>query len=285
MAVTLLNIRDAVDRKLGNYVMAASSTDSGDGESTVFDLSHSNIIGSTFFVSVDAAIAPSAVCGGVLDDTAGTYTFTLIPIAEAEIIFSYQYKHWSDDQVLDAINGGIGELFGRFYSEGESTITSTGAQEYDVYDNATPTPAALTFEDRITRLEYWSDPHWVRINGWSIRNSGGVKSIHFESAPASGYTMRVSYVKQPSAFTTDAETLTDLGLSDRVKEPLVLYACSELIASRIGPRIRDDRAHNTQNENAIKSYEMVNDAQYFRALAELKASKIRQPAWVPRIRY
>lgn len=283
MTVTLLDLRDAVDRRLGNFVMSEASTDTGDGEAAVFELSHQNIIPTSLIVSVDATTTGEVVAG-TLDEESATYTFNLVPIAEAEIIFQYQYKHWSTAQVTDAINGAVNDLFGRFYEEGESTVTSTGVQEYQVYDSD---DTALTHEDRITRVEYWSSPHWVRIDGWNVRNTAGLKYVHFETAPSSGYSLRVSYIKQPRPFsgTDDTETLASIGLPDRAKEPLVLYAASELIAMRIGPRIRDDRANNTQNENAIKSYEMVNDSQFLRAQAELKASRIRMAPWSARVRY
>jgi hypothetical protein len=87
--------------------------------------------------------------------------------------------------------------------------------------------------------------------------------------------VRLSYATPPTLLEGDSTTLVSTGLPERAKEPIVLYACSELLSARLANRIRDDRGNNTQNENAIKSYEIINDAQYFRSLAETKADRIK----------
>jgi hypothetical protein len=183
---------------------------------------------------------------------------------------------------MEAANNAIAELFGRFYvTDSHDDIASTGEQEYVLQDSS---HVNLDPSVRVTKVEYWSDPHWVRLNGWSIRNTPTTKVLHFENAPYSGLVLRVSYVAYAPSFDSLADTLEgDLGLPARAREPIVLFAMSSLLGDRLGPRIRSDMGHNSQNENQVKSYEIQNDAAWYRSQAELKASRLRMDPLQPRI--
>lgn len=278
MAVTLSGLREMVNRKLGNHLQWASATDTGDGSTTLFRLPHQNVVESSLVVSEDGVEADY----GTLDEDSGWYQFSTAPGDAVALVFTYSYRHWSDTQVNEALNSAIYELFGRFYVENTSEFETDGSQEYAAVDVSA---AALAYEDRIKRVELWSDPHWVKVEGWRVMHKADVKYLHFETAPVSGYTVRVTYITHAGELSGDSTLLTSTGLPERAKEPVYLYACAELLTSRIAPDLRDDRAHNTQNENRIKTYEIVNNAQFFRAQAELKASKIRMPAWGARVTF
>ena len=268
MAITLTNLRDMVNRRLGNDLEWASATDEGDGGSTLFRLPHTNIV--TLTVQVDSV----AYTLGTLDEESGWYTFAVAPSTSAVLSFQYSYRHWGETRVDEAINSAIDELFGKFYVEGcNDDLWSEGGAEFVVQTSA---GVDLDPEDRITKVEYWSGDRWVKTDRWRVAVQNETKVVIFENAPMAGINFRVSYNCRPRNLTSGSDTLeTNAGLPARAKEPLVLYACSSLIVERMHHRIRDDRASNTQNENPVKSYEIQSDADYLRRTAQVLASKLR----------
>ena len=270
MATTLTNLIDAVRRRLGDHIQEGYDTADGDGAMDRFALTHTNIVP----VSLTVTVSGAATTALAIEEESGWVTFTNPPANAAPITFSYQYTVWSDVQVKEAINVGIEELFGNFYVDGTNDdIWSEGGAEFIAQNSA---GTDLSPEDRVTKVEYWNGSRWVKLEGWHVMTQNATKVIIFENTPTTGLNFRISYHSRPSLLTNVSDTLeTTSGVPARAKEPVIDYACSELISARIAMGIRDDRAHNTQNENRIKSYEVVNDASYFRAQAERKASKLR----------
>ena len=268
MAITLTNLRDMVNRRLGNDLEWASATDEGDGGSTLFRLPHTNIV--TLTVQVDGVDYTS----GTLDEESGWYTFASPPAPEAELAFQYSYRHWGETRVDESINSAIDELFGKFHVDGfNDDLWSEGGAEFIAQTSA---GVDLDPEDRITRVEFWSGTRWVKTDRWHVTVQNGTKVVIFEVTPTLGTNIRISYHARPGNLTNGVDTLeTTSGLPTRAKEPIVLLACSSLITERMHHRIRDDRASNTQNENPVKSYEIQNDANYLRQQAEVLASKLR----------
>jgi hypothetical protein len=269
LATALSDLRTLVNRRLGNHLQWAAATDTGDGNSALFRLPNQNIVTSTLIVQVDGVNA-----SGSLDDESGWYTFTVAPALSAVLTFEYAYVVWLDVRVDEAINSAIDELFGKFHVEGfNDDLLSEGGAEFVAKTSA---DVDLDPEDRITRVEFWTGSRWAKTERWSVAVQNGKKVIIFEVTPAIGTNIRISYHARPGNLTLDADTLeTTSGLPTRAKEPIVLLACSSLITERMHHRIRDDRAHNTQGDNPVKSYEIQNDANYLRQQAEVLASKLR----------
>jgi hypothetical protein len=217
-----------------------------------------------------------------LDSDSGWVTFTSAPGSGLEVRFEYQYYVWSEDHIIEAVNDAIAELFGVFYVEGyHDDIATTGDQEYVLQDGA---HVDLAPQTRVTKVEFWSDPHWIRLEGWSIRNTPTNKILHFENALVPGYYLRVSFNAWSGIFADSTDTLeATVGLPTRAKEPIILIAMSSLLGDRLGPRVRGDLGHNTQNENQVKSYEIQNDAAWYRSRAEYKMQKLKMPPLTTRI--
>jgi hypothetical protein len=260
---TLQSIIDQVNRKLASYVGHHVQSETADGTQTSWKLTHENIIACT-------------VTGGstnTVDLDGGWVTYTVAPSADTALTFAYTYRHWSDEMVTEEVNSAVDELFGVFHVPGSSTLTTDGSQEYLLQNDAL---ADLDPRCRITEVELWSDPNYKRLHNWRVRDEQDAKYLHFFTAPVEGYTVRFSWQGPPQNFVNLTDTLEGtVGLPTAAKNPIVLLAASELLLSRLAPRIRDDGAHNTQNENVVKSYEIGNAAAILRASAERKAGRVR----------
>jgi hypothetical protein len=264
---TLTSLISIIRRRLGDTLQHGNMTETGDAAKTDFRLDDAPIV--DLVVTVDDAVVSYSV-----DTDAGWVVFANAPAAEAVIAFAYTYYVWSEAHITQAVNDAVAELFGNFYVEScHDDIASTGAQEYVLQDGG---HVDLPPSARVTTVEFWSDPSWVRLNGWSVRNTRTQKILRFENPLTPGYVMRVSFHSWPGFFTVGGDVLeTTVGLPTRAKEPIVLLAMSALLGDRLGSRIRGDLGHNTQNENQIKSYEIQNDAAWYRSQAEYKARKLR----------
>lgn len=273
---TLQSIINSIRRRLGDTQQRGTTTDTGDGSKVSFKTREAPFTGLVVTVDGDVSTAFTS------DSDSGWVTFTSAPTAGDEIVFTYLYHVWSNDHITAAVNDAVNAVFGYFYVEGEhADIATTGAQEYTLQDSDHDDLPPST---RITKVEYWATPHWARMEGWSTRNTPTTKVLHFESAPASGYVLRVSYQSWPACFASLTDTLEEtVGLDTRAKSPIILFSMSSLLGDRLGARIRGDLGHNSQNENQIKSYEIQNDAAWFRSQAELEARKLRQPPLRSRI--
>ena len=271
---TLEDLRDLVNRRTTNTLDHGTHTETATAYQSVFRLPDQNI--SDLSVTVDG----SSTSSGTLDAQSGYYVFGDSGLDEGVVaVFTYTFRHWSDEQVNDAINGAIAELWGAFYTDPEfATFTTTGAASYAALDvDGNP----LDNNDRVTHVHLWRDPMWVKWEHWSISHNGGQKYVDFSRPRYDGGTVRITYVKPLATFTDDTVSMTDVGFDEKTAEmakwAVVDLAIAELISERIPVRIRDDRAHNSQNEQAIKSYEMVNDAQFYRARALLRAKVVAPP--------
>lgn len=272
MPTTLTNLISSVRTRLGDHVQEGAGTATGDGAQTRFRLPDDNIVVNSLTMTVSSV----AYTAFTVDAESGWVTCTgTVPALSAPITFSYQYTGWSAARVQDAINAAIDQLFHNFYVEGvNATTMSTDGEGELLAEKSDGTD--LGPEDRITRVEFDNGDRWVKLENWSIRRTATKKYIVWQNAPVTGYTLRITFVTRPTNLTSGSDTLeTTAGLPARAEEPLVDYACAELLGDPLARRILADRAHNTQNENAVKSYEIENAARVFRARAELKAQKLR----------
>ena len=280
MTVTLDNLIYATRLRLGDHVQEGYDTATGDGETDRFALSHVNLLEE----SLSVLVAGTPDLTATVDERSGWVSFTSIPADNSVIEFSYQYTIWSDERITEALNAAIDERFGQYYVEGfNDDLWSEGGAEFVAQNGA---GEDLDPTDRITKLEWWNETRWVRTDGWHVEVQGDIKVIILETTPQAGINFRISYHSRPGNLVDTNDTLeTTVGIKGYFKEPIVLLACADLITDRIHHRIRDDRGHNTQGENPVKSYEIQNDAQFLRAQAELKLSRLKMPPLRTRVSF
>lgn len=269
--VTLTELIRLVRLRLHDFPQKHQQAETGDGAKRVFHLRDTLYETHGVTVTVDGAIGTDPY---EVDYDSAWVTFDSAPAGA--LIFSYSTVMWTDERITEAINSAIGELFGPFHVAGmNDDLVYSGpeilAETSAGYD--------LGPEDRVTKVEYRDGDRWVRITDWSVFTDGTSKYIRFHSAPSSyedSTSIRIHYIVRPGNLNVGAQTLEGTaGLPTRAKEPLLLLACSSLVAERVNTRIKDDRAHNTQNDNPVKSYEIQNDAQFLRNQAEAAMRRLK----------
>lgn len=277
---TLTELIRLVRIRLGDFPAKQRQVETGDGVKAAFRL-HETIREETGITITVAGVSATHFTADY-DGSWVVFDGGFLPVGE--IIFSYSSVVWTDERVTDAVNAAIDQLFGSFYVRGENHDLYTDGQGELLIETAAGDD--LSPDDRVTGVEWWNGSRWVRLDSWHIRTTPEAKYVVFENLPAMGTQLRVCYVVRPGILSDGDETIEGTsGLPSRAKEPLVLYATSMLVTDRLHHRIRDDRGHNTQNENGVKSYEIQNDAQYLRAQAQLLISSLRMDSLIPRVRY
>lgn len=266
--VSLADLIRSVRKRIGDFPQKRRQVESGDGVKSDFRLKDSPHEEYGVIATVDGSAATITP-----DYDSSWVAFSSAPASGDEnVVISYKTVVWDDERIQEAINAAIDEQFGRFYAVGENDsllADGTGellAETADGYD--------LGPEDRITRVDWHNGYRWIRLDCWRVRSTPDKKYVVFEQN-VSG-PIRIAYKVRPGNLTLSDQTLEGTaGLPTRAKEPLVLLACAALMDDRLHHRIRDDRGHNTQSENPVKSYEIQNDSQFIRAKAEVLISRLK----------
>ena len=265
-----------VRMELQDFPQAMHDVDKeGDGVATKFRL-YQNVYEADG-VSITAAGTAIAAADFTVDYDSGWVTFDTAPATGSALVFDYSCVCHSDEQVTAAINAAIDDCYGPLVAMGEnSTLTTTGATELLC---ETSTGADLSPDDHVERVEYWDDPTWVLLHDWRINNHSGKKYIHFRRTPASGLTIRISYIARPGSLTSGAQTLEGTaGLPTRAREAVVLFACAKLVSSQRSARTHSNMFYNAEGNNMSKVYDLrmrIQDLQAEGGLALRKASPRR----------
>jgi len=267
--ITLTELIRRVRRRIGDFPQKRRQVESGDAVTASFHLRDTAYEGTTVTTTVDGDPSTSFT----MDYDSNWLTFTAAPQTDDEnVVLVYETVTWTDERIAEALNAAIDEQFGRFYAVGENDsllADGTGellAETADGYD--------LGPEDRITRVDWHNGYRWIRLDCWRVRSTPDKKYVVFEQN-VSG-PIRIAYKVRPGNLSSELQTLEGTaGLPTRAAEPLILLACAALMDDRLHHRIRDDRGHNTQSENPVKSYEIQNDSQFIRAKAEVLISRLK----------
>lgn len=101
-------------------------------------------------------------------------------------------------------------------------------------------------------------------------------SITLGEAPAPGQDVTVTYKKQPSIFTADADTIATTGLRESSRQLLMLGACAQLLSMMDVSRLTVDTApaDELDNRNAIGTAARL--ANQFQIRFEMEVEKERQ---------
>lgn len=275
--VSLADLIRLVRLRLADFPAPHQQTEAGDGSTILYRLQE-NVYETD---GVTCTVGGSATTSFTMDYDSSWLTFDTAPADEDAIVFTYSFYTWTDERITEAVNAAIDELFGPFHVAGMNdelayTGPETLAETSAGYD--------LGPEDRITRVERWSDPYWIRLTDWEVFTDGASKYIRLHRALPTDTVLRIHYLVRPGTLLETSDTIEGTcGLPTRAKEPVVLLACSSLVAERVNKRIRDNRSHNTQDESPVKSYEIQNDAQFLRNQAEIVMRRLRMDRFTTRL--
>lgn len=259
--LTLTSLIDRVNRRLGNYPAHGETTLETDGTQTLFSLMHGNIDSSTMGVSGYSGTY-------TLEEVGGYVTFAAAP-PEGDLTATYTYVQWGDDQVIEAINGAIYDVWAELHII--ATDSTTIAVETGTYEYALPDDCAhlVRVDTRIAEQQGYLVTH-----GWRVLENEGVRTLYLYSPPATG-TVRLHYVKDVTELAGGDDLLGDT-LPAKAVEAVVWFACAALVAQQLAPRARSNRFFNADGPNVPKIYELQRIAGDFRALGELAVKKARR---------
>ena len=298
MSVTLQDIIDSVNRKMQNFVNHATSEAPGDGVTSEFHIPDKYLVADSlscmvilrdpatgietaYPVSIPIQMTVDYETSWVkfVDDTADWATANGAPLAAATILWSYGFRHYSDDDLMDAINAGMRELYPSFYTIDKDVSLTTLQGQLD-YDLAEGVDANL-----VTKVELQLGTVWHKWNSWQSDGGDTVDVIRFTRFPP-GAPMRITYAKRPATFPGVDPTLefltahvldTDLEtppvspicsfsarLPERALEGVVRWAIHDLTDLARTKRVRGDVAVNAQGENINTYRDLQSAAQYTR---------------------
>ncbi|MCK9629959.1 MAG: hypothetical protein M0R37_15385 [Bacteroidales bacterium] len=194
------------------------------------------------------SVAQTAGSAWTCDYDTGWLEFVTAPTDTHEVLFGYLYTHFSLDDIRTAINLGVDRLFPYFYVNDLDTSLSTvtGTYEYTVPDCETVTGV----EWRSSSTDNWMP---LMRRRFELVRDGTTRYLKFRDNPSAG-SLRLRLVKRAAHFTSDSDTLTDLGLPDRCQSAIIAYAALWLLDERILSRVQSDAAIANQGQGAASVY-------------------------------
>lgn len=267
---SLASLIDIIERKMQNWALFAQYTERGDGETYVFRLYRGATINGSVVVKVDGVVqvAPTQY---TVDYEAGLLTFVTAPPDGAVIFISYQFKFYSQDDILDALNQAVVDVWAEIppVSADTTTITglSPGTYEYSLPDDC----------ERIIRVEYRPTEMsmYELVTGWRVVRNGFTKMLKLLSPQPTG-TYRLHYVASPGQFTSIDDSLEGAtGLPASAKWAVIYLACFYMLEDKLLSRVRTNQFKNAEGVNVPKIYEVQRVAADFRTLADVELRKLR----------
>lgn len=144
--------------------------------------------------------------------------------------------------IINAINDTVRSVYPDLYVVASTNITTEGVViTYEV-------PAAAEQILDVTYDELSPTGHWSPIARWSMDSMADTtdyatgKSITVYDGVLAGRTLRVSYLKAPTAFAALADDISTTGLAESARSCLVYGACAKLVGYLEPARLSDESA-------------------------------------------
>jgi hypothetical protein len=209
-----------------------------------------------------------------MDYTSGICTMNSVPTTAQTVSWQFNYKHWPESLVTQAINAGIDNLFPAMYVRSSTSIVTDGS----TYEVAAPagTEFVVGVDSRATATDAWKG---LKRKRFEMIYTAGVPSLRFYSAPQSGF-IRVHTVSRPTPLAASLDDLAgDAGLPERAKDAIVSYACYYLLAQKMAPRVRSDVGVVTQGTGVLMPSQMNYGAQGYMMRFQLQMASLRMQPW------
>jgi hypothetical protein len=215
--------------------------------------------------SVDAV----ATTAFIMDFDTGWFQFDTAPGTGEEIVWNYTYTYWSKADIVDAINYGIESLFPFFYIRDLDTSLSTVSSTYEY---TLPECAAVAgVEWRASSGPYMR----LKPYRYTVRGDG---TLQFHDNPSSG-SLRLDLIKRPGTLVYDTDSLSDLGLPERARHPILLAACYWLLSEKFAQRLNSDVAVVTQDSGNVAPEQQRPGIAHFKFMFDMVVNQKRMPPW------
>lgn len=264
-STSLTDLTLIVNERLGNYAKPASEDAVGDGISTVFELTHSNIVAGSEVVEVAGVAADNTLLSDI-----GVVVFDSFPAEQAAVHVSYMYIQWTEKQVRDAINEALVEAWAEFHRDmtDETVVVADGTtSEFELPDDCS----------YLFRVEYRADPAdaYSVVRQWRVNDTDYVNSVTIYNPESSG-TYRINYVSSVVELALGADTMEEAGVPTHAKWGVVWCACATLLGGLLGQRSRGNQFFNVEGSNVAKIYEIQKVMADYRSMAEIAFKKARR---------
>lgn len=277
MAVTYTDIFDDVCERLGNMLEPKSAEFPGDGVAEILHLPDKHIVvgSETVYLIQDDGTTVTYTHGVEYDlDYASGYVDLIsgAVVVDTTLMVDYRVRHWSESLLWRVINNGIHYCYPNFYATATVTPTIDDSGDYPVEDpDGRVIGGVIEVEDVGSPTYHLSPFRDYRV----LRGEDESVSLRLYQAAVGTVTVKVAV--HPDEFAATTTTLADLGLPDRMREPLVLYAQWKALSSKMPPRSRQDNVTTLNAEGKTTFFDQARMIQMAKAEldTELEANKMR----------
>jgi hypothetical protein len=263
MSLTLTDLAAKVNMETGNTTDRGTAHATGDATTTEYLIAppfRSIVNDSDFIFLVDDVINQS----GSMNYENGVYSDSQARPG-ANLKWEFNYVYWTNTQVFESVNAGIGMLFPFFYRTAVEDITTDG--ETKEYTITTP---------NVEELRWWMlDGALKKRTDVELDYDGEDTLVRFFSAPTAG-TVSLSFVCRPTQLATNENVLD---VPDRAEAPIVSYACYHLLNQKQAPRLRSDIALATVGGGNLSPRQMNDASNSFFLRYQMQMEHLRMRPW------
>ena len=291
MPVTALDLIDGIYRKLHSYTQEGASTitvPAGAGNAVKFKLEHEHIVPGSITVLVTVADASTALSEGstfTLDEDAGWLTLSTYYGEGAVITAAYQYRLFSEDDAVDALNNAVSWAWVylpiRAIDTTMTSVQTTWSQALD---------PDIAYIERIylgPNEPYARQYDWEVTEDWDETNDVAVRNLKWLAVPGSG-PLRIKYIRACADLDlvvdeTDGakELQRDAHVSDKAKDAIVLQAAYTLLQNQVIVRMSEVAFLNADQPNVPRVSDAMRVAEGLRVGAQMEIDSARS---TPRLR-
>lgn len=278
-AVSAGDILEDVNMRLDNDLEPKSAEFSGDGIAEILHLPDRSVCSGSnapLVYTVTGTDDPVILIEGnsyTVDYQAG-YLTLLDDVNEGTTLYvDYKVRHWSEQLLWRLINNGLHYLYPKFYAQAEITPTLGSDGTYPLSDSLGRIVAAVVDVEDVSgdSTLHLSPQRDYRI----LRRADEDAYLRVFGTVIGTLTVRIAV--HPHEFTAESTTLLDLGLPERMREPLVLYTCWQALTQKMPARSRWDNITTLNNEAKTTFFDHARMVAMFKALldAELQSNQMR----------
>lgn len=273
---TLADLIDEVNDNLPNHAEMGSATQECDGLITRIHLpDHFLDDDGTLQVILDTTLLTELVDYEMNYANSWCYLFAdPPPDAPSVYTLTYRYRHWPLSLVRAKLNAGLRYLHPKFYAVEELVFDG---------NSTTKTFALAPTNGEVTGIldVFDGDYRLTPMRDYRV-NRGALESATLSCFTAPQSSVRVMVAKRIDSFPSDSSTLAELGIPERAKDPLVYYACWQLLNQKMAPRVRTDTVTPMATEGMATFNDQFRTSQYWKVLLDTEMTSKRMRSWTKR---
>lgn len=258
MGVSSINLINRVRRFVRDWPEFDEVTASVSSSATSLTVADATIYQTNWMIQVEreAMMVKSGSSGTTLNvrrAVAGTTATTHVTASRLLV-----RPRFLDQEILDAINGGLSAAFPMIYRKivDETIATTAGAYEYAIPDVSASEPYAIPYISEVW-LQEGSDLAFRRTKAFRIIRDEGSPFIQFRRDQPAGAVVRIlGFGPYYNLTTTDSLGLVGSRFEDfpvQAEELLVWYAAQSLLASGEAGRVSVDTGVIDDREQANRA--------------------------------